>query len=79
MKINNCKLCEIYDNQKHSGDKGAQSQYCRHTSAAAAAFLSPNHIRDFLAFHLLRVSEIKRRETKQIRSKTKGKEFHEVE
>lgn len=55
MKINNCKLCETYDNQKLSGDKGinAQPQFCRHTSAAAA-FLSPNHIRDFLAFHLLR-------------------------
>lgn len=57
MKINNCKLCEIYDNQKLSGDKGsninAQPQFCRHTSAAAAAFLSPN-FRDFLAFHLLR-------------------------
>lgn len=58
MKINNCKLCEIYDNQKLSGDKGsinAQPHFCRHTSAAAAAaFISPNHIRDFLAFHLLR-------------------------
>lgn len=50
MKINNCKLCETYDDQKLSGDKNA---HCRHTSAAAA-FISPNHIRDFLAFHLLR-------------------------
>lgn len=55
MKINNCKLCESYDNQKLSGDKSSISPpFCRHTSAAAAAFLTPNHIRDFLAFHLLR-------------------------
>lgn len=59
MKINNCKLCEIYDNQKLSGDKSsinAQPQFCRHTSAAAAAaaYLLPNHIRDLFAFHVLR-------------------------
>lgn len=56
MKINNCKLCELHDNQKLSGDKSSinasQPQFCRHTSPAA--FISPNHIRDFLAFHLLR-------------------------
>lgn len=51
MKINNCKLCEVYDDQKLSGDKA--QPFCRHTSAAAA-FISPSHIRDFLAFHLLR-------------------------
>lgn len=54
MKINNCKLCEIYDDQKLPGDKGsdinAQSQFCRHT-----AFLSQTHFREVaLAFHLLR-------------------------
>lgn len=56
MKINNCKLCDTFDNQKLSGEKGsinAQPQFCRHLPAAAA-FLSTNHIRDFLAFHLLR-------------------------
>lgn len=55
MKINSCKLCEIYDNQKLPGDKSsdinAQSQFCRHT----AAFLSQTHFREVaLAFHLLR-------------------------
>lgn len=47
MKINNCKLCDTFD-QKLSGDKNV---HCRHT--AAAAFISPNHIRDFLAFQVL--------------------------
>lgn len=53
MKINNCKLCEIYDNQKLSGDDkssiSAQPQFCRHT---AATFLSQTQLA--LAFHLLR-------------------------
>lgn len=54
MKINNCKLCEIYDDQKLPSDKGsdinAQPQYCRHTT-----FLSQTHFREVaLAFHLLR-------------------------
>ncbi|KAG5680542.1 hypothetical protein PVAND_010043 [Polypedilum vanderplanki] len=48
MKINNCKLCEIYDNQKLSSDK-TQPQFCRHT---AATFLSQTQLA--LAFHLLR-------------------------
>lgn len=52
MKINNCKLCEIYDDQKLSGDKSSninsQSQFCRHT----ATFLSQTQLA--LAFHLLR-------------------------
>lgn len=54
MKINNCKLCEIYDDQKLSGDKNSninsQSQFCRHSHTAA--FLSQTQLA--LAFHLLR-------------------------
>lgn len=52
MKINNCKLCEIYDNQKLSDDKSSninsQPQFCRHT-----ALLSQTQ-QLALAFHLLR-------------------------